>query len=261
MANTKIPKNLNSRPIIALHGTASTGQQWQSLRKAYSGYREVISPNLPGYGCQFSPPSVGLTARLQPMLNDFIQLNHPVHLVGHSFGGALALRLAEIFPNKCLSVTVYEPTSLDVFRQATDQKGVQLLNEIQTLATKVTNASPLQAMALFINFWMGKGHWQSLRSDAQQQLAQYATITAQDFKDGLFEVEYPSEYQPYSGPVRLIFGDKTVEIAKHMSHLLAGKLPNASLLQLNGLGHMGPIQNPAAVNQAIMQHVEGIHRN
>jgi len=256
MNTIKSENSALSSPIIALHGTASKGRQWDQLRTACLNCRSVTSPELPGYSSAPYASGQGLSARIQPMLEDFLQLNQPVHLVGHSFGGALALRLAEMYPEKCLSVTVYEPTSLEVFRSATDTKDIQLLNEIQTLAAKVSNAAPMQAMSLFIDFWMGKGHWQSLPLQVKQQLSQYSAITAQDFQDGLFEAQYESDYQPFKGSIKLLYGEKTMEIAKHVCRLLAEKLPNASVAQLPDLGHMGPIQNPTTVNEAIMLHIE-----
>lgn len=260
MINPEFESHALSRPIIALHGTASKGRQWEHLCNAFLGCRSVISPDLPGYSDVPCASGEGLSARLQPMLKDYLQIDHPVHLVGHSFGGALALRLAEMYPQKCLSVTLYEPTSLEVFRSATDIKEIHLFNEIKALATKVGNASSMDAMSLFIDFWMGKGHWQTLPYKAQQQLSRYATITAQDFRDGLFEAQYKSDYPPFTGSVRLLFGSRTMEIAKHVCRELAVRLPNATAVQLPDLGHMGPIQNPDKVNAVIMQHIEETER-
>lgn len=248
-------------PILALHGTASTGRQWDPLGACSFGARRVYSPNLPGYGDCPNVTKEGLSARLQPLLKDFLQMQHPMHIVGHSFGGALALRLAEMHPEKCLSLTIYEPTSLHIFRSAKGKKDMQLFTEIQTLANSVSIATPMNAMNYFIDFWMGKGKWHKLSYAAQQKLCVYAKTTAQDFRDALFEVQYESELPIYSGSVKVLFGEKTMDIAKHICQKLACAMPKATATQLPELGHMGPIQNPDKVNSEIMLHIQNVENS
>ena len=39
-----------SAPVIALHGSASTGAQWRSLAGYLEGRFQIFTPDLPGYG-------------------------------------------------------------------------------------------------------------------------------------------------------------------------------------------------------------------
>lgn len=244
--------------LLALHGTASSANQWQKLREACTGYRTVISPELPGYGTTRNAQRPGLEARLQPLLRGFQSLDTPVHLVGHSFGGALALRLAEMHPERVRSVTIYEPTSLGVFRGAVLENDRRLLQKMQLLASRVTDTAPHQSMGYFIDFWMGDGQWDKLGQQARQSLASYSSIAAQDFQDGLHEASVAPVYPPFPGPVTLLCGDATVDVARRVCERLAESLPDAKLKLLPGLGHMGPLQNAETVNADILEHIAGV---
>lgn len=245
----------DSPPILALHGTASSAAQWSHLVAALLGKKDVITPDLPGYGEVPNVQGVGFNRRLQPLMAQFKSLDSPAHLVGHSFGAALALRLAELCPDKCLSVTLYEPTYLGVFGRSTCVADTELFEQIKMIANRVKSADAMGAMSYFIDYWMGEGRWQSLNIKAQTALARYATLTAQDFNDGLFEVSHAAASQSYQGPVKLLYGEQTAEIAKRICQLLTERLPNASLEELANLGHMGPVQRPDVVNKIIMDHV------
>ena len=176
-----------------------------------------------------------------------------VHLVGHSFGGALALRLAELYPERVLSVSLYEPISLGVFHGVSKEDDRHLLQKMQRLGSHMACSQPLNAMAHFIDFWMGAGSWEALGQDAQCKLAHYAAIAARDFQDGLHEAIHTSGHLPLPGPVLLMYGDQTIDVARRICQSLAGCLPGAALECLAGSGHMGPIQNADRVNTAILE--------
>jgi pimeloyl-ACP methyl ester carboxylesterase len=44
--------------------------------------------------------------------------------------------------------------------------------------------------------------------------------------------------------------------SRAVARLLTGALPNVEVVELEGLGHMGPITHPEVVNQVIVQFIE-----
>jgi pimeloyl-ACP methyl ester carboxylesterase len=245
-------------PIFALHGTASSGQQWYRLRDKLTDSRLVITPDLPGYNNSRRTIEVGLEARLKPILQQFLNIGQPAHIIGHSFGGALALRLAEMYPEKCLSVSIYEPTSLNVFRSVTAIDDQQTLTEFEKLSERISQSPGSEAMSSFIDFWMGEGQWLKMSKDSRAKLIGFSDIVSQDFEDGLHDARVPASYPRYKGPTHLLVGENTVKVAKTICSLLSKNLESANLSQLPDMGHMGPMSHPNIVNEVIIRFIEDV---
>ena len=52
-------------------------------------------------------------------------------------------------------------------------------------------------------------------------------------------------------PTLLLSGTKSTAPARAMTRLLSSVLPHAKIIELEGMGHMGPVTHPEVVNSAI----------
>ncbi len=248
-------------PVLALHGTASEGRQWRSLQIALAKEREVIAPDLPGYGSLADAPlatAPGLDTRLADLHRDLEAAPGPVHIIGHSFGGALGLRLAALIPHKVCSVCVYEPTSLQVLAVSGQQRDLAFLAEFRQLASITSRASALVAMETFLDYWMGPDSWRLLDHDARARLATMAPIVARDFMDALADSGTGNESGFYAGPTQVIFGGATIPSSRRIAELLSEQMPGAGLRQLHGLGHMGPLSASGTFNSACRAFIDSV---
>src|SRR5258706_12365012 len=93
--------------VILLHASASSSAQWRSLTEALQGRWHVLAPDFHGYG-QTDPrpepalPGLGDDAALVDAILG--QSTERFHLVGHSYGGAVALRVASDRPARLLTL-------------------------------------------------------------------------------------------------------------------------------------------------------------
>jgi pimeloyl-ACP methyl ester carboxylesterase len=103
--------NPDAPPLVLVHGGRDHARSWdwtaEELRKDW----HVIAPDLRGHGdSDWSPDG---DYGVVPCLYDLAQLIHqlklaPVTLVAHSFGGAVALRYAGVFPENVRKVVAIE---------------------------------------------------------------------------------------------------------------------------------------------------------
>ena len=99
---------MTSEPVVLLHCSGSSGAQWRSLAAQLDARHQVLMPDLIGYGASASWGGSGtfcLAEETAPVRSILGRLNEPVHLVGHSYGGAVALHLARVRPAFVKSLT------------------------------------------------------------------------------------------------------------------------------------------------------------
>ena len=87
-------------PVLALHGSASTGGMWRSLADYLAGRFRMLTPDMPGYGASGIPAADGPLGPDSPRSCARAHAGQPVHLVGHAFGGAVALEAARRIPGR-----------------------------------------------------------------------------------------------------------------------------------------------------------------
>src|SRR3546814_9724822 len=93
------------------------------------------------------------------------------HLVGHSYGGAVALKIALTRPQRVLSLTLIEPVVFHLLPLAGDDEDMRLYRTILGVRDRLRGAVaagwPAHGMATFVDFWNGAGTWDA--ADAEQR--------------------------------------------------------------------------------------------
>ncbi|WP_051872091.1 alpha/beta fold hydrolase [Streptomyces sclerotialus] len=97
-------------PVVLLHGIARSLEDWQLTHDllAARGYR-VISTDLPGFGLtRRMPGRAGLAAFARAVVGvlDTLGERRPVHLMGNSLGGAVAMTVAAEHPRRVASLVL-----------------------------------------------------------------------------------------------------------------------------------------------------------
>ncbi|MFT4200405.1 alpha/beta hydrolase [Gordonia sp. (in: high G+C Gram-positive bacteria)] len=94
--------------VLALHGLTGHGHRWASLAADLPDHR-IVAPDLLGHGeSSWEPPWSydSHLAALDPVVEG---LASPAIVVGHSFGGALAIRLAHRHPDRVRRLVLLDP--------------------------------------------------------------------------------------------------------------------------------------------------------
>jgi pimeloyl-ACP methyl ester carboxylesterase len=254
-------RSISGPLVIALHCSGGTGQQWQTLRQALGPTFSVISPNLIGYGD--NPHWTGespfeLTDEARPIVGIIDGWNGPVHLVGHSYGGGVALRVAVERPARIASLSLYEPTAFHVLKAA-GEYGQAALEEIRTLEAKVGRhvlaGAYGAATRCFVDYWNRAGTFEALKPDAQAELVRYVPKACLDFR-ALIEERTPLvAYRRLRVPLRLMIGQHAPAATELLARKLAAVMNPGALRVVAGAGHMGPTSNHDTVVKMIIEHI------
>jgi pimeloyl-ACP methyl ester carboxylesterase len=256
--------NFSTSPVVALHSSASSSRQWQSLKDFLEDRFTVIAPDLPGYGKNKETGNLpGLEGDAAPIIRDIELIGEPVHLVGHSYGGAIALKIAMMRPDLLLSLTVFEPVMFSLMI-GTTVKQMNLFGEVATVANSVQNSimagDPKLGMADFINYWNGQDAWQSLPDAVQEKFTDMAETVNLNFCRAFEEKTRVEDLKGVSVPTMIMVGLESPVATQHLGGIIAKAIPKAKLAMLPCLGHMAPIDSAEWVNARILHHISEIEQ-
>jgi pimeloyl-ACP methyl ester carboxylesterase len=249
--------------VLLLHSSASSAAQWRSLAEMLQAGCHVLAPDLYGYG-ETGPWRGDAPLRLADevaLAEAVLPRRHgPVHLVGHSYGGAVALRFAIERPERLLSLTLIEPVAFHLLRDAPrDSADRALFREIAAIAACFAIAAARGddggGMAEFVDYWNGAGAWERMKPEQRAALARRAAKVALDFEATMAEPTPIDALSRIDVPTLILRGSASPRPTRRIAALLAEALPNARLRTIEGAGHMLPLTHHEAVNAAIAEHL------
>lgn len=89
--------------LIILHGWKSARERWQSVKEKIERHEiKVIIPDLPGFKKENEPNEIWNLNDYLDWTKDFIDrvTKEPIFLLGHSFGGRIAIKFAAKYPER-----------------------------------------------------------------------------------------------------------------------------------------------------------------
>lgn len=247
-------------PVVALHCSSSNGGQWKALgRHLGEGFR-MMTPDFHGCGnsAQWSgtrPIRLADEAAVVAALAE--HAGRPVHLIGHSFGGGVALRAALDYPQHVASLTLYEPSCFHLLHQAGSAER-RLFREIFEVALAVsrglTSGHWRQGVETFVDYWNGPGSFAALDGKRQAATLAQAPRIIMDFWALFSETAARAEYtKRLTMPVLVLEGDRSPAPSRRLVRMVFQMLVNARLKTVAGVGHMAPITHADTVNALIAE--------
>jgi pimeloyl-ACP methyl ester carboxylesterase len=252
--------------VIALHCSLGSGRQWSKLSQELGSGSLVIAPDIAGYGDNrgaFELP-VTLTEEIAA-LGGIDQATGPIHLVGHSYGGAIAFKMATASPlaDRVRSLTLIEPV-LPTLLEVGDADREQFARLAREVSADLWNRQPARAIDRFLAFWSGSAPPEELPPDARLRLVERVEKVAFDFTAAFDELTVAAAAACIRVPTLLISGGLSPRLTQRIVERLAAIMPKAETRKVLTAGHMLPITHARLVNPEIIAHIvraEGDARN
>jgi pimeloyl-ACP methyl ester carboxylesterase len=251
-------------PVIALHCSGAGVSEWHSLAEALGDDYELLAPE--HYGSATNGAWTGEhdftladdAARAIALID---ASQSKVHLVGHSYGGGIALHVALARPSQIASMVLYEPSAFHLLRQL-GEPSAEAFSEIAGVARRIADGvltgDYRRAVAGFVDYWNGAGTWETMRPAAQRALIRWAPKGPLEFR-ALIENPTPARaYRTLKCPVLIMRGEHALKPSRNIADRLAELLPDNRLLIIDGAGHMGPFTHASKVAALIVRHITTI---
>lgn len=257
MIVTASPPDL--RPaVVLLHSSMSSRSQWAELSATLEARFRCIAVDLQGYGKSPFPDVDGAytlaheTDAVNAAIASRLEPGEAFHLVGHSYGGATALRMARTMPARVLSLTVFEPVAFHLL-PSTDVAR----REIEAVVAGIlATRNARDATRVFLDYWNGAGAFDAMPSALQDKFTSQIGKVKLDFQALLGEPATLADLGALDMPALVLSGQHSPLSTRRLAGQLAAALPNASAAQTRG-GHMAPITHGAAVNPLIAAFLAG----
>ena len=244
-------KKGKGQPVIMLHSSMSTKEQWGKLAASMCDDYLAIAIDLSGYGAAEFPRSGPLfsleeeAARIDSLVTHLVG-QQKIHLIGHSYGGATALRLAYANQQRILSLSLYEPVAFHLLGADDPER-----EKVIALAHKVESFSNRQeyskATQVFVDFWSGEGTYLKLNKARRALLDPFIPKVTLDFQAGITDQLTVTDYQKLDVPACLVAGRQSPLPTQIISTILARTLPRNEFHWIDG-GHMAPLSHASIVN-------------
>ena len=248
--------------VIALHCSLSSGHQWSRLAEELTGKHQVITPDISGYGNndvgRFLPPTT-MAEEVDLLSHRLGEAIGPIHLVGHSYGGALAFKIATDSPlaSRVRSLTLIEPVLPAILMESESDRRLyeQFVCLAQAVCKDLWKGSYSEAIEKFLVFWQGSGPTEQLSSKAHMRMIERAEKLAYEFWAILGERNVTVAAAAIRVPTLLVSGGLSPYLTQRVVGRLASMIPGAETRHLPAAGHMLPISHAAMINPDIARHM------
>lgn len=247
--------------VVLLHAGGSSGAQWRKAGAILEDGWRVICPDFFGFG---ETDSWGGAEALSHdhqagLIGAVIAAADaaPAHVVGHSYGGAGAVRLALAAPELFRSLVLIEPMLAPLLNQA---GAGEIFDEYIEMAAEFLDHADAgrdeDAWRLFIDYRNGEGAWAGLSEKAQARFRDQTGQTAAAFRSNLANPTTLEDCRAIAIPTLVVCGERTTEPDRRVTEILRDTIPGSEYRILEGAEHMSPLTHGPDVAEAILGHIE-----
>ena len=230
--------------ILILHGWGGSSDSWLKVQEilAKAGFK-VICPDFPGFGKSKTPfETWGAKEYANFVLNltKILELQK-FFLLGHSFGGRVAIKFSVLYPEKIKSLILCDSAGIK-------QKwglGEKLIFQISKLGNAIFTPTPLKrfkdkAKNLFYLFLR---HRDYAKADGMMRKILKKVIT-EDLLDDLPQIKTRT---------LIIWGESDKLVPVKYAHIFKEKIENSELKILPKIGHSPHLEVPEKLAKIIIQ--------
>jgi pimeloyl-ACP methyl ester carboxylesterase len=219
-------------PVVLVHGLSGSSRWWVRNVPALASSHRVYLLDLPGFGTlrrvrhRFVLSDVAAWLRAWMDALDMEQ----AHLVGHSMGGYIALRLAAEFPERVGRLVLVAPAGVP--------SGRSFIGQVLPLLVAVRYSTP-RGIPLVL--------YDALRANPAVTWRAARDLMAQDVRRNL----------KIRAPTLMVWGANDIIVPPTVAPLLRESIPHSRLLVLPRAGHNVMFDRPDAFNAAVLAFLAG----
>lgn len=247
-------------PVVLIHSGSNSAAQWHGVAEHLAERRHVLAPDLYNCGETSDWPGPGpltFDAEADLVLALVARFGGRAHIMGHSFGGGVALRIAAREMRAVETLTLIEPPAYPILSAAgRDGPYAEFASVRDRFRAAAADDDREGAWRLFIDHYHGRtGAWEALSERARHSLmartrTQIGVYQAQDSNRTTLE-----DVARLGAETLVIRGEHAAVAELEVCDLIAVTAPDTRSLVITGAGHMSPVSHADEVAAAIEDHI------
>ena len=234
--------------VVLLHAGVADRRMWRDQLDpiAAAGYR-VIAPDLPGFGDAPVPPG-----EQAPWIDVLATIDaagiERAALVGNSFGGAVALRVAAVAPERLWALALVSAPPPDL-EPSTELRAAWKAEEAALERGDIDAAAEAVAGA-----WVMPGAPPAVREQivSMQRRAFEVQVDAPEAPEAPDPAEDLAALTRIRVPSLVAVGERDMSDFRDGAQRMAGALPSARHAVIAGAGHLAPLEAPESFRELVM---------
>lgn len=242
--------------VILLHSSAAGHRQWRSTVETLQTGYHVVAINLFGYG-QTSPWPDGREQTLvdqgelaQPFID---RAPGGVTLIGHSFGGAVAMSVALQRPDRISRLVLFEPIPFCLLDEAGRADAYEEILGLRDAVKRYGRTGDWErAAAGFADYWSREGTWAGMSPERQQAFASLMRPNVHEW-DAVLGRTARQEWSNIRARTLVAWTRDTKRPVREIIEVLRKQAPHWQYRELTDGGHMFPLTRPDIANRLITE--------
>ncbi len=241
-------------PIVLVPGAISDFRIWMNQVEPFSQRNRVLAYSR-RYNWPNSAPGAGADGSMQRQVEDLAALIKeiglaPAHIVGHSYGGTIALFLALGHPEVVRTLVLAEPAPWAALDNVPGMEA-DLKAFLDFAAAYAQALASGDAERIVKTLWDFVAPGENLPSEIHNTLV--SNVPAAKVEKGArFTCE---DARHITKPTLVLAGDRSPMVFRHMAEIVARCVAGGELASIPGASHFMQLMNPQGFNDAVLAFV------
>jgi len=220
-------------PVVLLHGWGASAESLGGIAKTLEDQFRVFAIDLPGFGWTPPPPAAWGTREYAAHVEAFMGSNaiQSPNLLGHSFGGRIALALAAQSPHRVRRLVLVASAGI----RANLRPRYYLKVGAVKLAKRVFSFPIWGRLGERILSTVHQRVGSRDYRNAGQMRRTLVRVVNEDLRDILSSIQ---------APTLIIWGDRDLEVSRSSMEIIAGGIRGSQLEIMEGAGHFPFVDMP-----------------
>jgi pimeloyl-ACP methyl ester carboxylesterase len=248
-------------PVVFVHGAICDHRVWLAQLQALAMRARCIAYDQRYFGIIDWPkdgPQYSVATHADDLAG-FVEevVKCPAHIVGHSYGGGVALAMAVATPDWVKSLCLYEPAGMP--SAIIDPKHLSSIANEQRGMAPVADAAAQEKLSAVKQAaeWLEKipGCFNSLPRELQQTILENAHTLKQHFSAAPSKVTC-ADLHAVSAPVTLMWGADTRPYFAVYANAIRQCLADVEVVVLSGARHFAPFRDSYLFTRQVRAHLK-----